>query len=328
MEATKMAIVHQIYSFVLACFFLLFTPAILLAESDLYSLEILERKLLSYQIESLDNTGDTLSKSNLIKSIVEFDTRCIPILAKAIKSENRTIKAISTFGLSIIGTDDALQILQQHAEKSGDEIEYLTYLEALCGRGTPQDLSVVVNVLKENRSRFLTGHTAFHLAYLHPDKYKKNIKNFEISKENQKYFEQLISQKGQLSVFENNSIINEILSQIIFSGIPRLNERKRYIDKENNNTWNLKGRIWKLKKGVWHSNKGITESEASYSMVDIERAKIGLINFSSYISSDETRALVDVSLIFGGLNGSGYVYALKKINGKWQVTYFTQTWIS
>ncbi len=187
---------------------------------------------------------------------------------------------------------------------------------------------MVINVLKENRSVFLTNHTAFHLAYLHPQIYNKNLKDLEIRKGNRKYFKKIMSQKGQLSKFENHNLENQIISKVIMSGIPRLNERKKFIDDENNTTWKLKGRIWKLKSGIWHCKKGIKESEKNLKIIEIERKKIGRINFHTYISSDESRALVDVSLIFGGLNAVGHVYVLKKINGEWKITYFDRTWIS
>jgi hypothetical protein len=322
-KRNKMIQSHKIILAFIVSFLSLYLSTISLAENNSYSLDLLEK-----EVEALDYSSDTLSRFNIIKTIVELDSDCIPILTKALKSDNREQESMAIFGLAIIGSDESLQILKTHANESDDEIYLLSYLKALCGRGKPQDLAVVIKILKENRSQFLTNHTSFNLVYLHPQAYKENLKYFEILKDNRKYFKKLIAQKGQRSNFESQNVENQIISKIIMSGIPRLNERKKYIDKENNTTWNLKGGFWKFKDSVWHCTKGINKSEYNYSTADIERNNLGWINFNTYISSYESRALVDVSLILGGLNGNGYVYVLKKTDGVWRITYFDETWIS
>jgi len=298
--------------------FIIFLPTYLAARDNNYSLDLLEEQLIHKTEDSL-SSPDTLSKSNIFKTIIELDTQCIPILAKTINSTDRTRKVIAGIGLSIIGNDEALQTLKTSANQADDEVTLLQYMIALCGRGRPQDLSIVIKTIQENRSPFLTNSTAYHLAILHPEVFKENFHKFELREGNLKYFEQVMASSGQLSLLENDNIESQIISKVILSGIPRLFERNRYIDTENNNTWELHNNIWNCKTGINDSDRNKQISR---------RYEVANINFNTYISSNHTRAIVDVSLIFGGLNGSGFVYALKKINGQWEITYFSQTWIS
>jgi hypothetical protein len=286
------------------------------AESNKFTVKLLENELLQGAEDTLDDYMDIFSKVHIFQAVIELDTACIPTLTKALSSASRIRKIIGGIGLGIIGTKEALENLELIAVKSNDiSIQYV-YFMTISRRGTSSDLSFLMQTVKDNKNEKLSYYAAYALAIYHPEILKnKNMEAF-------KYPNDLIELnpvRGLKTKFEADSPDNELIAELISHGIPRMNERNLFIDTENNLTWKLKGDTWYCTKGV---DALIKNEEISMNY------KTAHISFSTYISADKSRALVDVGLVFGGKNGSGFVYSLRKTNGKWQINYMSETWVS
>ena len=286
------------------------------AENNAFSVTLLEKELLQGTEDTLHNSVEVFSKAYVFKSVIELGAESLPTLTKALSMESLIHRMIGGIGLGILGNKEALERLSSVAMKTNEEQLQFIYLMAISGRGSSSDLSRVVKVINDKENRSLSNMAAFALAMLRPEIIQKE--SIALSKDIKDILE-LIPVRGQQTKFETDSPDNKLIAHMVSYGIPRMNERNLFIDTERNLTW-------RLQEDTWYCSKGI---EASRRNEEISRYyKTAHISFSTYVSTDQTRALVDVRLIFGGLNGSGFVYSLIKNNGKWQINFMSQTWIS
>lgn len=286
------------------------------AENNAFTVKLLEKELLQGTEDTLQNSFDIFSKAYVFKAVVEIGADSLPTLTKALSMKSPIKRMIGGIGLGILGDKEAIERINSEVNKANeDQLQYI-YLMAIAGRGSSSDLSRVVKAVNDKENRKLSNMAAFALAMLRPDVIQKE--NIALSKDLNDLLE-LIPVRGQQTKFETDNPNNTLIAQLVSHGIPRMNERRLFIDTERNQTWRLQGDTWYCSKGVEASRRN-EEISMHY--------KTAHISFSTYISTDQTRALVDVGLTFGGLNGSGFFYSLIKNDGKWQINFMSQTWIS
>jgi hypothetical protein len=116
-------------------------------------------------------------------------------------------------------------------------------------------------------------------------------------------------EEGSWDVSTPESDLHPAIAAVIANGVPSTDRAEAFYDSNRDACWFRSGTKWTL------SVRGCSDD-------------LPTIGFDLHVSSDGLRALVSVSLVFGGLDGVGYDYIVRRSGQGWEVQGILFTWIS
>jgi len=114
--------------------------------------------------------------------------------------------------------------------------------------------------------------------------------------------------KGSWDVSDGG--IDEPVTAVLRHGLPSLERDARFFDAD-------RGLVWVLEKGRWSTLPNSKESK------DLPKLRL-----ETHVSPDDRRALVGVGVLRGPLDGEGYDFVLRRVNGQWRVQAVIFVWVS
>ncbi|MCI0445981.1 hypothetical protein L0152_22550 [bacterium] len=262
--------------------------------------------------------------------VVEHGEALLPFLKSKLNDSNEDHRGLAIYGISMIGGLEAREILRKEYEQKSDIEERAWAKATLCrvmaSTKTEADIDFLIASLKgpgltdEGETIWQPKEAAaLALGILRVESALPGLKNCSEYNnwgiDSHACLTALRWISGKKIETPQEKVAGEedqIILKIFRTGIPRIDESNSFFEKARNRRWVHAQNEWRFEHIV--SAAAVKDSPA--------------ISFETIISSDKQRAMVNVGLIFGRLNGSGYTYMLKKGKGGWEVTALIHSWIS
>lgn len=238
-----------------------------------------------------------------------------------IKSNNENKTYWATHSIATIGGKKAIDIIRGAYKKTKSSLLKSFLCFTLASTGSKEDIEFLIQALQGEHIGDEwppIQQAAYSLGVLRAKKARSELEHTakkkpgtfasDAASDALKWIDGDMWETPQI---ENTIESDEVILAMIRFGIPRLSESTTFYEKTSK-------RVWKRKEKTW-----------SYeAQQELSTDTLPSISFSVHIAPDRVRAICSVGLHFGPLNGSGYEFIMKKIDGAWKVVGVMQTWIS
>jgi hypothetical protein len=264
-------------------------------------------------------SDDVFEEDRIASTAFLLEQKAIPILEKALSLPDEEKAYLAGRALAVIGGEQAIAVLRKKCEETKNNWIKSLLCFALASRGKPEDVKYLIDSLQgehigDEGAPILSA--AYSLGVLKAEQARGPLqqtveKNSGFASEAARTALQWMDQKPwqtpQAVSAEGKD--GGILTLFRF-GIPRSDEADVFIERNTQ-------RIWQRRERSWSYHNGPAPQKETPS-----------IWFNVRISPDGARAFCSVGLLFGPLNGSGYDFVLRKVEGEWRVVGVALTWVS
>jgi hypothetical protein len=287
-------------------------------ETDLQKLEVF---LTAKGIDADQMGSHGISQSE--RSVLEAGETAIPLLKTGLSDgSNDQRRAVGMYLLSLVGTNEARDILRHQYNLRREPWTKVLLIFCMSVLGDHADVPFLIDSLKGEHYGDEwppIEQAALALGILRAKEAIPALKSCasedtgsiasDAAKEALKWMTHGPPSTPQINDAPERE---QILLTMFRSGIPRTDWANVFYEEDHH----LK---WSFANGGWTFQKVVFERAAS---------DAPSIRFDVHVTKDHSKALVAVGMTFGPLNGKGYNYLLKKVNGQWKVVAMLSTWIS